>query len=91
MRFTFWVYFIPEHKVYPCQFSQHEETVIDILVNFFGVNVQKYSVDSLQNLYLAHFRFSPIILLCEPLLMILRIFSGRCIIGLMGYAEPVNK
>lgn len=56
MRFTFWVYFIPEHKVYPCQFSLHEETVIDILVDFFGVNVQKYSVDSLQKFILGAFQ-----------------------------------
>lgn len=55
-RFTFWVYFIPEHKVYPCQFAQHEETVMDILVDFFGVNVLKYSVDALQKFILGAFQ-----------------------------------
>lgn len=56
LRSAFWVYFIPEHKVYPCQFAQHEETVIDILVDFFGVNVQKYSIEALQRFILGAFQ-----------------------------------
>lgn len=28
-RFTYWVSFIPEHKVYGCEFARHEETIIE--------------------------------------------------------------
>ena len=38
------------------QFAQHEETVIDILVDFFGVNVQKYSIEALQRFILGAFQ-----------------------------------
>lgn len=35
-RFTYWVYFAPEHKVYACSFARHEETIIDILTAFLA-------------------------------------------------------
>lgn len=53
---VFWVYFIPEHKVYECDYGSHEEKVIEILTNFFGTDIMKYPVSVLKKFILGSFR-----------------------------------
>lgn len=53
---VFWVYFIPEHKVYECDYGSHEEKVIEILTNFFGTDIMKYPVSVLKRFILGSFR-----------------------------------
>ncbi len=54
-RFTYWVSFIPEHKVYGCEFARHEETIIEILTAFFGKSIAGYSLDTLKHFILRSF------------------------------------
>lgn len=54
-RFTYWVYFAPEHKVYACSFARHEETIIEILTAFFGKSIAGYSLDTLKRFILRSF------------------------------------
>ena len=54
-RFTYWVSFIPEHKVYGCEFARHEETIIEILTAFFGKSIAGYSLDTLKRFILRSF------------------------------------
>lgn len=54
-RFTYWVSFIPEHKVYGCEFARHEETIIEILTAFFGKSIAGYSLDALKRFILRSF------------------------------------
>ena len=54
-RFTYWVYFAPEHKVYACSFARHEETIIDILTAFFGKSIGDYSLCALKQFILNSF------------------------------------
>ena len=54
-RFTYWVSFIPEHKVYECEFARHEETIIEILTTFFGKSIAGYSLDTLKRFILRSF------------------------------------
>ena len=53
--FTYWVFFIPEHKIYKCEFAQHEETIIEILAAFFGKAIADYSLDDLKCFILSSF------------------------------------
>lgn len=50
-----WVSFIPEHKVYGCEFARHEETIIEILTAFFGKSIAGYSLDTLKHFILRSF------------------------------------
>ena len=54
-RFTYWVSFTPEHKVYGCEFARHEETIIEILTAFFGKSIAGYSLDTLKRFILRSF------------------------------------
>ena len=54
-RFTYWVSFTPEHKVYGCEFARHEETIIDILTTFFGKSIWDYSLCALKQFILNSF------------------------------------
>ena len=47
--------FIPEHKVYGCEFARHEETIIEILTAFFGKSIAGYSLDTLKHFILRSF------------------------------------
>lgn len=54
-RFTYWVYFAPEHKVYGCSFARHEETIIDVLTAFLGKSIEDYSSYALKQFILNSF------------------------------------
>jgi hypothetical protein len=47
-RFPYWVYFIPERKLFVCEFAGHEETIIRALALFFGKSVIDYNLQALQ-------------------------------------------
>lgn len=42
-RFAYWVYFAPTHTVSGCWFAEHEETVIQILTNYFGKSIEDFT------------------------------------------------
>ena len=46
-RFAYWVYFAPTHTVSGCWFAEHEETVIQILTNYFGKSIEDFTPDDL--------------------------------------------
>lgn len=54
-RFAYWVYFAPTHTVSGCWFAEHEETVIQILVNFFGKSIEDFTPDDLKRFIIASF------------------------------------
>lgn len=54
-RFAYWVYFAPTHTVFGCWFAEHEETVIQILTNFFGKSIEDFTPDDLKRFIIASF------------------------------------
>lgn len=54
-RFKYWVYFIPEHKVYECDFAHHEDTIIHILADFFGNSIETYDSHTIKQFILNSF------------------------------------
>lgn len=55
MRFPYYVYFEPLHKVYECEFAEHEDTVIRILEDFFGESIVDYDTEKLKNFIISSF------------------------------------
>lgn len=56
-RFAYWVYFAPTHTVSGCWFAEHEETVIQILTNYFGKSIEDFAPDALTNEEIACIRW----------------------------------
>lgn len=54
-RFQYWVYFIPECKVFECQFAEHEETIVRVLAMFFGKSIIDYNLQALKKFILSSF------------------------------------
>lgn len=54
-RFAYWVYFAPTHTVSGCWFAEHEETVIQILTNYFGKSIEDFTPDDLKRFIIASF------------------------------------
>lgn len=54
-RFAYWVYFAPTHTVSGCWFAEHEETVIQILTNYFGKSIEDFTTDDLKRFIIASF------------------------------------
>lgn len=54
-RFQYWVYFIPERKVFECQFAEHEETIVRVLAMFFGKSIIDYNLQALKKFILSSF------------------------------------
>lgn len=54
-RFTYYVYFVPIRKVFECGFAQHEDTVIQILTDFFGKSIADFEPDKLKRFIISSF------------------------------------
>ena len=44
-----YVYFAPLHKVFPCDYTEHTETVSKILADYFGEAIKDYDLEKLKN------------------------------------------